>query len=339
MVRKNDGSSLAGGMRGRLVRSSQPPWIDPMLASPGGKLFFDPDWIYEPKLDGVRCLAHKRGRDVKLYSRNRNIINDRYPEISEALREQPADAFILDGELVACEGNRSSFSLLQSRFRVSDPAVASDTGIKTYYYVFDILYFEVYDLTRFPLLGRKELLEKAVSYTDTIRYLSRIPEADEEYFLEACRKGREGLIAKRADSLYISRRSSDWLKFKCVREQEFVIGGYTEPKGTRTGFGALLLGYYEGRSLRYAGKVGTGFGESTLKDLYRRLSGIEQDRSPFDDDPDERHVHWVRPELIAQVGFAEWTQDGRLRHARFKGFRTDKEPGEVIKEISPDDDR
>ncbi len=335
MGQKKDASSIPGELRGKLVKASQPSWIPPMLATLTDKRFFDAGWIYEPKLDGVRCLAFKKGSDIELYSRNRNIINDRYLEIAEVLQDQPADAFILDGEIVACEGNRTSFSLLQSRSRISDPAAGRHAGIKTYYYVFDILYFEGYDVTQIPLVGRKQLLEQALSYSDTIRFLSYIPGADEEHFLEACSKGWEGLIAKRADSFYISKRSSDWLKFKCVNEQEFVIGGYTEPRGTRTGFGALLIGYYEGKRLRYAGKVGTGFNERTLEDLHRRLAELEQEQPPFDEDLDEKRVHWVKPELIAQVGFAQWTRDGRLRHPRFMGLRTDKEPTDVKRERAP----
>lgn len=316
-------AGLPQGLRGKLVKSSRPAWIQPMLATLTDQRFFKEGWIYEPKLDGVRCLAFKGGDGLQLYSRNRNVINDRHPEIAEALQEQPAERFILDGEIVAIEGGRSSFSLLQSRH----------AGTRTYYYVFDILYLEGYDVTSIPLLGRKMLLEQALPYADPIRYLAPIPEAGEDDFLEACDKGWEGLVAKRADSLYVSGRSSDWRKFKCVNQQEFVIGGYTEPRGSRSGFGALLLGYYEGKKLEYAGKVGTGFNERTLHELHRELSRLEQPESPFqDDDPDDRGVHWVRPELVAQVGFSEWTREGRLRHPRFQGLRTDKEPGEVKKE-------
>lgn len=314
-------AGLPQGLRGKLVKVNQPPWIRPMLATLADKRFFQEGWIYEPKLDGVRCLAFKGGDGIRLYSRNRNILNDRHPGIAEALRQQPAEEFIIDGEIVACEGDRSSFSLLQRRH----------AGTPTYYYVFDILYFEGYDVTSIPLLGRKALLEQALSYADPIRYLARIPGADEDYFLAVCGKGREGLVAKRADSLYVSGRSSDWLKFKCVSEQEFVIGGYTEPRGTRSGFGALLLGYYEGKKLRYAGKVGTGFNERTLRDLHLELSRIEQPQPPFEDDIDGRGAHWVRPELVARVGFSEWTRDGRLRHPRFQGLRTDKDPADVTR--------
>jgi bifunctional non-homologous end joining protein LigD len=316
-------AGLPQGLKGKLVKSSRPPWVRPMLATLTEERFFKEGWIYEPKLDGVRCLAFKGDDGLHLYSRNRNVISDRHPGIAEALRRQPAQRFILDGEIVAFEGDRSSFSLLQKRH----------AGVSTYYYVFDILYFEGYDVTSIPLLGRKALLEQALSYADPIRYLAPIPGAGEDDFLKACEKGWEGLVAKRADSLYTSRRSADWLKFKCVNQQEFVIGGYTEPRGTRSGFGALLLGYYEGKDLKYAGKVGTGFNQRTLEDLKQKLSRMEQPRTPFrDDDLDGRGVHWVRPELVAQVGFSEWTPEGRLRHPRFQGLRTDVEPGEVKRE-------
>ena len=332
MADSKGSSDIPDGLRGKLVRSDQPLWIQPMLATPAGERFFDPGWIYEPKLDGIRCLAFKRGEDVRLFTRNRNNLNDAHPEIAEALREQPAREFILDGEIVAWEGDRTSFALLRSRSGDGGISASRQKGIRASYSVFDILHFEGYDLTSLPLLGRKELLEKYVVHSHVISGLSPVPEADEKYFRKICDRGWEGLIAKRADSLYVPGRSSDWLKFKCVREQEFVIGGYTEPGRTRTGFGALLLGYYEGGRLRYAGKVGTGFSRRTLEHLYAKLKEIGRERSPFDDDADMKGVHWVRPELVAQVGFAEWTPDGKLRHPRFLGLRTDKEPGEVIRE-------
>lgn len=332
MAKKRDLSDIPEGLRGELIKAEQPRWVPPMLATLTEKRFFEPGWIYEPKLDGIRCLAFKRGGDIEMYSRNRNFLNEGYPEIAEALRDQPAGAFILDGEIVAWEGDRTSFSLLRSHIESGGPSASRHPGIRIDYHVFDILYVEGYDVTRIPLIGRKKLLEKAVSYGDDVRFLAHIPEADEEYFQEICGKGWEGLIAKRAESLYVSRRSPDWLKFKCIREQEFVIGGFTEPGGTRTGFGALLLGYYEGGKLRYAGKVGTGFNQETLERLYAGLTEIEQERSPFVEDIKARGVHWVSPALVAQVAFAEWTPDDRLRHPRFKGLRGDKEPGEVIRE-------
>lgn len=315
-------ANLPEGLEGKLARADQPPWVQPMLASLENRRSFRAGWVYEPKLDGVRCLAFKRGGEARLYTRNRNLLNDRHPEIAEELAKQPAEEFILDGEVVACEGGRSSFSLLQRR----------QAGARAYYYVFDILHFEGYDVTGIPLLGRKRLLEQALSYEGAIRYLSHVPEADEDYFLQACEKGWEGIIAKRADSPYVSGRSADWLKFKCVNQQEFVIGGFTEPRGTRAGFGALLLGYYQGEALRYAGKVGTGFNQRELEDLHRRLVRMERARSPFSDEIDAGGAHWVKPALVAQAGFSEWTRDGRLRHPRYLGLRSDKEPGDVRRE-------
>jgi len=334
-MEKRGALDIPEGLRGELRKSAQPRWIPPMLATLTAERFFTEGWIYEPKLDGIRCLAFKQGRDIKLYTRNRNLLDDSYPEIAEALRDQPAGAFVLDGEIVAWKGDRTSFSLLRGGTRSGEPSASHHAGTSIDYHVFDILHVEGYDVTRIPLIGRKKLLEKAVSYGDYVRNLAHIPGADEKYFEEICGKGWEGLIAKRADSLYVSGRSSDWLKFKCVREQEFVIGGYTEPRGSRTGFGALLLGYYEDGKLRYAGKVGTGFSRETLERLYAGLARLEQELSPFDEDIKERGMHWVSPELVAQVAFAEWTPDGRLRHPRFKGLRSDKEPGEVIREPTP----
>ena len=191
-------------------------------------------------------------------------------------------------------------------------------------------------MTRIPLIGRKALLEQALSYADPIRFVEPIADAGEGSFLEACEKGWEGIIAKRADSPYASGRSTDWLKFKCVNRQEFVIGGYTEPRGTRAGFGALLLGYYQGKGLRYAGKVGTGFNQRDPRGASTASSpGSNGARSPFGDETDGGGAHWVEPVLVAQVGFSEWTQDGRLRHPRFLGLRTDKEPGDVRKKKGP----
>lgn len=313
MRKKENLSSLPGEMKGALARTDQPAWIQPMLATLTDKRFFKEGWVYEPKLDGVRCLAFKQGGEVRLFTRNRNSLNDRHPGIAEALLKQPAEEFVLDGEVVAFAGERSNFAFLQK----------GREGVEVCYYVFDILHFEGYDLTRMPLAGRKALLEQALIFDGPVRFLSPIAGADEDFFKETCDQGWEGLIAKREDSLYVSRRSADWLKFKCIIRQEFVIGGYTEPGGARTGFGSLLLGYYEGESLRYAGRVGTGFNERTLSELYRQLSHAERPRSPFTDDVDGRGVHWVEPELVAEIGFSEWTEAGRLRHPRFVGLRDD----------------
>jgi bifunctional non-homologous end joining protein LigD len=188
-------------------------------------------------------------------------------------------------------------------------------------------------LREVPLIHRKALLSEAFDFRDPLRFTQHRERDGEAYYREACREGLEGVIAKRADSIYVSRRSRDWLKFKCWEEQEFVIGGFTDPKGDRVGFGALLLGYYEDGRLRYAGKVGTGFDTGLLASLGKELSALEINHSPFAEEVKAgKGVHWVRPKLVAQVSFTQWTRDGRLRHPRFLGLRRDKNAREVVRE-------
>src|SRR4051812_17978251 len=285
--------------------------------------FSDPDWIYERKLDGIRCLAFKADKRVQLRSRNDLSLNGRFPEIVTALEEDAVSDVVLDGEVVAFDGAQTSFARLQQRGERPTPV---------FYYVFDILRFEGEDVTSEPLRTRKALLRKAVRFADPIRLTGHRNRDGEAFYAEACRKGWEGLIAKRADSPYTHGRSRDWLKFKCSAEQELVIGGYTAPRGSRTDLGALLLGYYAGGDLRYAGKVGTGFTRATLRNLAGRLAPLRRDTSPFADAVRERTATWVEPRLVAQIGFSEWTRDGRLRHPRFLGLREDKTAAEVVRE-------
>ena len=203
-----------------------------------------------------------------------------------------------------------------------------------YLYLFDLLYVERHDVTAVGLLHRKSLLRRLFQYRNPLRFTTHRVERGEAYWREACGRGWEGVIAKRADAPYEHRRSGSWLKFKCVNEQEFVIGGYTEPKGSRTGLGALLVGYYREKDLVYAGKVGAGFSRRTLADLSGRLARLERDDPPFTAGPGlpKLGVHWVKPALVGQIGFTEWTRDGQLRHPRFLGLRTDKNPREVVRE-------
>jgi bifunctional non-homologous end joining protein LigD len=315
-----------------LVRKrKQPAWIEPMRATLTKERFSDPAWIYEPKLDGERCLVFKRGADVRLMSRNQKTINSSYPEIAEALARQPHD-LVIDSEVVAFDGEVPSFSMLQRRMHVIDPERARRTGVAVFLHAFDLVYADGYDITRVPLLTRKKVLKKLVSFRSPLRFVAHRKEHGEAYYEEMCsQKGWEGLIAKRAGSEYRPERSRDWLKFKCSNEQEFVIGGYTDPQGSRTGLGALLVGYYDGRDLRYAGKVGTGFDTATLGMLTEELTKRERPTPPFVD-PGVRNAHWVEPELVAQIGFAEWTGDGRLRHPRYLGLRRDKPPRKVVRE-------
>ena len=195
-----------------------------------------------------------------------------------------------------------------------------------------MLHLDGKDLTDLPLRERKQRLRDAFDFTDPLRFSRHRAENGEDYYQEACEHGWEGVIAKRADGPYRRGRSADWLKFKCVRDQEFVVGGFTDPKGARSGFGALLVGYYDGADLRYAGKVGTGYTESVLTGLRSTMDKLARKTSPFADPVKENGAHWVRPELVVEVGFTEWTKDGRLRHPRYTGLRTDKPAAEVVRE-------
>jgi DNA ligase D-like protein (predicted ligase) len=287
--------------------------------------FSDPGWIYERKLDGVRCLAHRDNRGVRLVSRTDRSMNDDYPELVAALEAEPRGDFVVDGEVVAFGGaGVTSFSRLQRRHR---------ERVAIFYYVFDLLRLDGEDTRGLPLRERKAELRRALAFKGPIRFSPHRNGNGEELFREACRKGLEGIMAKRADSPYRSTRSSDWRKLKCHAEQELVIGGYTAPQGSRTDFGALLVGYFEDGRLSYAGKVGTGFDHATLRELGGRLRDLERDDAPFYDvHPIPRGTHWVEPELVAQIAFTEWTRDGRLRHPRYLGLRTDKPAREVVRE-------
>jgi bifunctional non-homologous end joining protein LigD len=319
--------------RRRAVAAEQPSWVAPTLATLTDRRFSDPGWVFEPKLDGERCLVFRDGSQVRLRSRNRKRLDDRYPELVEALAAQDADRFVVDGEIVAFERGRSSFARLQRRMQLSDPDEARRTGVAVHLYLFDVLHAGGHDLTDLPLRQRKAVLRRLLSFRDPLRFTPHRNADGEAYWREACRKGWEGVIAKRAEAPYGDGRSGDWLKFKCANQQELVIGGFTDPKGSRRGLGALLLGYYRDDELVFAGKVGTGFGDEQLERLRRRLDALEQDRPPFSAGrPPRGGVHWVRPELVAQIAFSEWTGDGQLRHPRFLGLRHDKRPREVVLE-------
>jgi DNA ligase D-like protein (predicted ligase) len=295
--------------------------------------FSDPDWIFERKLDGVRCLAFRTPGGVRLLSRTDKLLNNSYPELVEALEREPTPEFVVDGEIVAFSGHITSFSRLQGRMQISDPERARRTGIAVYFYVFDILHLEGHDTTRLPLRARKRLLRRALDFHGPVRFLSHRNRDGEALFADACRRGLEGLVAKRAESRYSSTRSTDWLKLKCSHEQELVIGGFTTPHGKRTDFGALLVGYYEDGELRYAGKVGTGFDQRTLSELGERMRKLERPDPTFADvHPVPKDTHWIEPRLVGQFAFSEWTRDGRLRHPRYLGLRDDKRPREVVRE-------
>ena len=326
--------NLPKEIRKRMQKRGMPNWMEPMLATLADEPFSDPDWIYERKFDGERCLTFKEAGNVRLLSRNRKALNMHYPDLVEVLAQNLPGAVVVDGEVVAFEGNVTSFSRLQDRMHIQDPQQARRSGVGVYYYLFDILYLDGYDLTQVPQRKRKAILKSAIDYQERLRYTTHRNQDGEGYFREACQKGWEGIIAKDAKSPYQHKRSRHWLKFKCVQEQEFVVGGFTDPQGARVGLGALLVGFYDDSRLQYAGKVGTGFDDETLRRMKTMLADMVTDEAPFSADAhvSEKNVHWVKPELVAQVGFEEWTDYGRLRQPRFLGLREDKEPRSVRKE-------
>jgi len=319
--------------RKKIDKRDFPQWASPMLATLTHEYFSDDEWIFERKLDGERCLVFCNNGHVRLLSRNRKNLNTSYPELVEALEGLRRGSMIGDGEVVAFDGNVTSFSLLQGRMQQSSAEDARRSSVKVYYYLFDIIYADGFDLTSLDLRRRKAILKTAMTFRDPVRFLNHRNRSGRSFLKEACQKRWEGIMAKHAGSTYSHGRSSKWLKFKCSRRQEFVIGGYTDPKGERKGFGALLIGYYDGDNLRYAGKVGTGFDHRMLENLRDRFGSIERKTSPFSNpDTDDSTVHWVTPELVGEVSFTEWTSDGKLRHPSFVGLRRDKDPRSVERE-------
>ena len=289
-----------------------PEWLEPMAATLTEERFTRPDWLFERKFDGIRLIAFKRGRDVELYSRNR--LRQQMPGIERAVAALPVNDAILDGE-VAWDGQSS-------------------------YHVFDVLWLACRLTTGLPLEERRALLA-SIPFTAPLRRVQLI--GGDAPWERASREGWEGVIAKRRGSVYEHRRSKHWLKMKVEATQEFVVGGFTDPQGARVGLGALLIGYYEPapRTKRdadaefvFAGKLGTGFDTKLLLDLRRRLNGLEIPTSPFTRAVGLPRIraHWVRPEIVVQVSFIEWTVHGKLRHPRLVGVRFDKNPREVVRE-------
>jgi bifunctional non-homologous end joining protein LigD len=288
-------------------------------------------WSFERKYDGVRVIATREpGERPRLWSRNQKPADASYPEVVEALEAAGPQRFVLDGEIVAADGR---FGSLQARMHLSDPNRARATGVEIECHLFDLLVLDGLDVTGLPLRTRRALLESVVRDDGPLLHSPTLDGDPLALRDEACADGWEGLIAKRLDAPYAGGRSRDWLKLKCVKDQEFVIGGWTEPAGSRQVLGALLVGYYDGGgALRYAGKVGTGFDDAALRLLRTRLDPLAVGSTPFSDAPRERGQHFVRPELVCQVGFGEWTSDGRLRHPRYQGLRVDKDAAEVVRE-------
>jgi bifunctional non-homologous end joining protein LigD len=304
-----------------------------MLATLTDRRDFGEDWLLERKFDGERCVALKDDDRVRLESRTAKDLTGTYPEVRAAVASQQDRKLLLDGEVVAFDGDQTSFGRLQQRLGNTNPSSELVAAYPVIFCVFDLLELDGDDLRGRPLLERRARLTAAIRPSAGLQLSHAWHDDSERRFTHACRAGWEGLIAKRAQAPYVPGRSRDWLKLKCVWEQEFVIGGYTDPAGSRTDFGALLVGYYDDRGLRYAGKVGTGYTAATLRDLGARLRELETRESPFvEAGAIPRGTHWTRPELVAQIGFAEWTNDDRLRQPRFLGLRDDKRPADVVRE-------
>jgi bifunctional non-homologous end joining protein LigD len=311
------------------VAGDEAAFVAPMLASVGtagdpARLRESAEWVYERKLDGLRCIGVVRAGEASLWSRNRLSFDRRFSAVVAALRDLPVDDIVLDGEIVAFDGERTSFSGLQRG--------GGDSRLA--YVAFDLLHLLGRDLTHLPLSARRDLLARVLADPPApIAVAEGLTGGEEELLERACADGWEGLIAKRLDRPYQSGRSRDWVKLVCTAGQELVVVGWTDPKRSRTGFGALLLAYHDadGR-LRYAGKVGTGFNEQLLREVRTRLDDLATDTSPLDERVPDRAVHWVRPELVADIAFKEWTADGRLRHPSFQRLRVDKAASEVVRE-------
>lgn len=327
-------AQLAPALAKQCHKTKQPTFVEPMLATLTENYFSSKDWFYEHKFDGERCLAFKKNGIVHLVSRNGNDMNASYPELVIALEKQQADNFIIDGEIITRnESGLSDFQLLQERINVKNNTIVKQKKIQIVYCIFDLMYSDGYDIRKLPLYERKKLLKNLLSYNKTLAYTKHTVGNGIALFKKACVLHWEGLIAKKSDSEYTGTRSLHWLKFKCIMKQELVIGGYTQPKGARTYFGALLVGYYKNKKLYYAGKVGTGFSEATLSMLGKKLRALRQKECPFTHYANSLGgVHWVKPVTVAEFEFAQWTKGGKLRVGRYKGLRDDKDAKLVVKE-------
>jgi bifunctional non-homologous end joining protein LigD len=292
--------------------------VSPMLATLVRKPFHQPGWIYEEKYDGYRILAYKQGDRVTLVSRNGNDRTATYASVARAVQQLTLRTVLLDGEVVAFDNRHiSRFQLLQGGSSAAT------------YAVFDCLYTPGRDLRGEPLTIRRAAAEAAIDEVQGLVISRRLPDNGIKAYAMATKKGYEGLVAKDLSSPYNEGRSSKWLKVKVHQEEEMVIGGFTEPEGSRQYIGALLLGAYEDGKLRYVGKVGTGFNENTLAALYRKFKSLAQSKPAFVDPPREKRVTYLRPKLVAQISFQEWTSDRKLRQPVFLGLRDDKRPAEV----------
>lgn len=305
----------------------KPAWIPPMLATLIDKPFDSDEWLFEIKWDGYRTLAYTDKKEVHLYSRNHHSFNTIFEPIVEALQALKVDA-IFDGEVVALDKEGiSRFELIQNIRK----------GAKAcFYYIFDLLYYDGKDMLDVPLIERKDLLKQILKKAKSplLHFSDHVESKGIAFFKAAGKKHLEGIMGKKKNSLYVSKRSAEWVKIKTKNRHEMVIGGFTEPKGSRKHFGALLLGIPSDEGLQYVGDVGTGFDEKTLDAVFHKLRPLIQKQSPFITTPKSRaKATWVKPKLVCEVSFTEWTTDHKLRHPVFHGLRIDKSASEITEEV------
>jgi bifunctional non-homologous end joining protein LigD len=321
-------------------KAPMPSTIHPMLATLVDKPFDNSQWLFEIKWDGYRSVAFLDGGKARLVSRNQNEMTSQYPELRDLPGYVRARTAILDGEIVALdEAGHPSFSLMQQRTGISGSGrrvKAADRGVPIAYYVFDLPYLDGYDLTRVDLEKRKQLLAGIIAGNGLVRYSDHHLEQGCALYEAAKQQGLEGIVAKRRNSCYEQKRSREWLKMKITRRQECVIGGYTDPRGSREHFGSIILGLYDKGRLLHVGQAGSGFTESTHEDMWRRLQKFKTDKTPFANKVEStRGTHWVKPELVAEIKFSEWTHetDGggvKMRAPVYQGLREDKSPRECV---------
>ena len=323
----------------RLTR--MPAIIHPMLATLVDKPFSDPEWIFETKWDGFRSICFVKNKKSRFVSRNQIDMTPQYPELAPVALQIDAREAILDGEIVALDKDgRPRFQLLQPRVGRKSGIEALRGSGHIVYFVFDLLYVDGYDLMSCPLVERKEVLEQILKPANFIKLSEHVAGEGEQFFKQIEKFRLEGMIAKRASSPYVQKRTRDWLKVKTIQRSEVVIGGYTEPRGSRSHFGALVAGLYRGRDLHYVAHVGGGFNQRTLAEIYKLMQPLKTKASPFVDAPKTNEpVQWIRPKLVAEVKFSEWTADYRLRHPVFIGLREDKKPEDCRFEFERDTDK
>jgi bifunctional non-homologous end joining protein LigD len=327
----------------RARKAAMPGVIHPMLATLVDEPFSHPDWVFETKWDGFRAICFWQNGKSRLMSRNQLDMTHQYPELVGLPRQVKAKKAILDGEIVALdEHGMPRFQLLQPRVgrkRQSDIEALIGKA-KIVYYVFDLLYIDGYDLMPCPLVERKAMLERILRSASFVKFSEHIEGEGERFFREIEKFHLEGMVAKKANSQYVQRRSTDWLKVKTVLRSEVVIGGYTQPRGSRSYFGALVVGLYRDGQLYYVAHVGGGFNQLMLAHVYKLMQPLKTRQCPFVDPPKTNEpVQWVRPKLVAEVKFSEWTAEHHLRHPIFVGLREDKKPEECTFEFERDADK